>query len=146
MVNPGAFRGSRKEFLLGERPSYSIAVEGGYAADALALIQRRYFKRFPIELPHSVEPSQEFLAAVDDDAPDVEIPGPDQQNMSEEEYKAAIDRLLERRNLVAYRKAVSLCLHLRSKVSDASTLANQTLAGLSAHEESGSRPQRIRFP
>ena len=51
MVNPGTFRGLRKEFLLGEKATYSEAVTGGYAADALANIQRRYFKRFPPELP-----------------------------------------------------------------------------------------------
>jgi len=110
MVNPGAFHGSRKEFLLGERPAYSIAVEGGYAADALALIQRRYFKRYPIDLPHTVEPSSEFSAQVDDDAPDVEIPEPDQHSMTEEEFRTALDRLVERRKLVAYRKAVSRAL------------------------------------
>jgi hypothetical protein len=110
MVNPGAFQGSRKDFLLGERASYSAAVAGGYAADALALIQRRYFKRYPVELPHTVEPSPEFLANVDDDAPEVEIPEPNEQNMSEEEYKVALDRLAERRKLVSYRKAVSRTL------------------------------------
>ena len=86
MVNPGVFQGSRKEFLLGERASYSAAVAGGYAVDALALIQRHYFKRYPVELPHTLEPSPEFLAAVDDDAPDDEIPVPDQDQMSEEDY------------------------------------------------------------
>ncbi|KDR74719.1 hypothetical protein GALMADRAFT_48139, partial [Galerina marginata CBS 339.88] len=72
MVNPGAFRGSRKEFLMGEKPAYSAGVVGGYAADALAVIQRRYFKRYPVGLPHSEEPTDEHLAAVDDDSPDPE--------------------------------------------------------------------------
>jgi len=110
MVNPGAFQGSRKEFLLGERPSYSAGVAGGYAADALALIQRRYFKRYPLDLPHTSEPSAEFLAAVDDDAADVDITEPDQDRMSDEEYEAAINRLAERQKLFSYRKAVSHAL------------------------------------
>ena len=110
MVNPGVFQGSRKEFLLGERTSYGAAVAGGYAADALALIQRRYFKRYPVELPHTLEPSPEVLAAVDDDAPDDEIPVPDQDQMSEEEYRAAVDRLAERQKLVSCRRAVSRAL------------------------------------
>ena len=90
MVNPGAFQGSRRDFLVGERASYSTGVTGGYAADALALIQRRYFKRYPVDLPHSVEPSEEFLAAVDDEAADIDVPEPNQDQMSEEEYRAAM--------------------------------------------------------
>ena len=125
MVNPGAFQGSRKEFLLGERSSYSAAVDGGYAADALALIQRRYFKRYPVELPHTVEPSPDFLAAVDDDAPDDDIPMPDQDQMTEEEYQAAIDQLTERQKLVSCHRAVSLAL-FTSKASILNCL--QTLA------------------
>ena len=86
MVNPGVFQRSQKEFLLGKRASYSTAVARGYAADALALIQCHYTKRYPVELPHTLEPSLEFLATVDDDAPDNEIPVPDQDQMSEEDY------------------------------------------------------------
>ena len=113
MVNPGAFQGSWKEFLLGERPSYSAGVARGYAADALALIQviqRRYFKRYPLDLPHTVEPSAEFLAAIDDDAAEVNITEPDQDHMSDEEYAEAINRLAERQKLFSYRKAVSRAL------------------------------------
>ena len=110
MVNPGAFQGSQKEFLLGERPSYSAGVTRGYAADALALIQRRYFKRYPLDLPHTAEPSAEFLAAVDDDAADINVTEPDKDRMSDEEYEAAINRLAERQKLFSYRKAVSRAL------------------------------------
>ncbi|KAF9548608.1 hypothetical protein CPC08DRAFT_593621, partial [Agrocybe pediades] len=74
MVNPGAFQGSRREFLLSQKPYYSNAVVEGYAADAIAVIQRRYFKRYPIDLPHEEEPSPETLAIVDDDAPEHEQP------------------------------------------------------------------------
>ena len=91
MVNPGTFQGSRKEFLLGERPSYSTGVARGYAADALALIQQRYFKQYPFDLPHTVKPSAELLAAVDDDAAEVDVMEPDQDRMSDEEYKEAIN-------------------------------------------------------
>ncbi|KAF8958798.1 hypothetical protein BDZ97DRAFT_1596211, partial [Flammula alnicola] len=72
MVNPGAFRGSRKEFLMNEKVNYSPGVAGGYAAEALAIIQRHYFKRYPIDLPHDEEPAAGSLDAVDDDAPDPE--------------------------------------------------------------------------
>ncbi|KAF9470323.1 hypothetical protein BDN70DRAFT_821516, partial [Pholiota conissans] len=105
MVNPGAFRGSRREFLIGEKANYSAAVVGGYASEALALIQRRYFKRFPIDLPHDEEPSAESLAVVDDEAPDPETTEPDSQRLTIEQFKAAMDLVEERRNLFAYRKA-----------------------------------------
>ena len=72
MVNPGAFQGSQKEFLLSQKPAYKVGVLGGYTADALSQIQCKYFKRYPIDLPHQEEPSVEWLAAVDDDTPDVE--------------------------------------------------------------------------
>ena len=110
MVNPGTFQGSQKEFLLGERPSYSTGVAGGYAADVLALIQQRYFKQYPLDLPHTVEPSAEFLAAVDDDAAEVDITEPDQDRMSNEEYEEAINQLAERQKLFSYHKAVSRAL------------------------------------
>lgn len=72
MVNPGSFQGSRKEFLLSQKAAYSAGVAGGYATDALALIQHHYFKRYPIDLPHEQEPDAEALASIDYDAPDVE--------------------------------------------------------------------------
>ena len=75
MVNPGAFRGSRKEFLMSEKAAYSAGMAGGYGADALVLIQRRYFKRYPVDLPHHEEPTAEHLAAVDDEAPEPEPGG-----------------------------------------------------------------------
>ena len=75
MVNPGAFRGSQKEFLMGERATYSAGMAGGYGVDALALIQRRYFKRYPVNLLHHEEPTAEHLAAVDDNSPEPEPEG-----------------------------------------------------------------------
>lgn len=76
MVNPGGFLGIRRDFLDGEQEAYNAAVEGNHAADILADIQRRYFKRFPLSLPFSEEPTQEFLDSVDDNAPDPELKPP----------------------------------------------------------------------
>ncbi|KAF9471337.1 hypothetical protein BDN70DRAFT_939020 [Pholiota conissans] len=106
MVNPGAFRGMRKEFLMSEKAAYSAAVEGGYAADALAQIQRRYFKRFPIDLPHDEDPSPEALALVDDDAADPEpnTSEPDPERLSLEEFAATMEHVEERRKLLQFRK------------------------------------------
>ncbi|PPQ76861.1 hypothetical protein CVT26_001499 [Gymnopilus dilepis] len=104
MVNPGAFKGSRKEFLLAQKPAYAEAVTGGFVADALADIQRRYFKRYPVDLSHETEPTEEHLAAVDDDEADPEPQHPNQEAMSENEYEVAIKAWEERTELIRYRK------------------------------------------
>jgi hypothetical protein len=103
MVNPGAFQGSRKEFLLSQKPAYKAGVTGGYAADALAEIQRKYFKRYPIDLPHSEEPSAEWLAGVDDDAPDIDQ---EELDVTSEEYATAAEKMETRRSLLTFHKAV----------------------------------------
>ncbi|KAF9470378.1 hypothetical protein BDN70DRAFT_902157 [Pholiota conissans] len=106
MVNPGAFRGARKEFLMNEKANYSAAVAGGYAADALAQIQRRYFKRFPIDLPHDEEPSPETLNSIDDDAadPEPEIDEPNPQRLTIEEFAAAMQHIEDRKKLLNFHK------------------------------------------
>jgi hypothetical protein len=106
MVNPGTFLGQRKVFMLGEKLAYSEGVKGGYVADALAIIQRRYFKRFPVDLPHDDEPSTEFLEAVDDEEPDPERVEPDRDTLNDEEYEAALEEVEEFRRTISYRKAV----------------------------------------
>jgi hypothetical protein len=107
MVNPGAFQGSQREFLLAEKPAYAAGVDGGYAADALAVIQRRYFKRYPMTLSHVEEPTAVFLAVVDDNAPDPEEHVPDPDTMSEELYEHESIEAESRRVQFVYRKAVS---------------------------------------
>ena len=107
MVNPGSFGPSRKAFLISQKPAYSAGVVGGYAADALAAIQRKYHKRFPIDLPHDEEPSEESMASVDDEEPNPEQAAPDIETLSEEEYACAMEALEKRRTLVAFRQAVS---------------------------------------
>lgn len=76
MVNPGSFVGRRRQFLADQAPLYAAAIQEGHVNDTVADIQRRYFKRFPITLSHSEEPTEEFLAAVDDAAPDPELTAP----------------------------------------------------------------------
>jgi hypothetical protein len=107
MVNPGSFGTSRKAFLVSQKPDYSAGVVGGYAADALAVIQRKYLKRFPIDLAHDEEPSEEWLAAVDDEEPFPEQVAPDIDVLSEEEYATALEMLAKTRKLLDFRKAVS---------------------------------------
>jgi hypothetical protein len=106
MVHPGAFQGSRKEFLLGERSKYRAAVTGGFVKDAIADIQRRYFKRFPLDVPHNEEPSPEHLVSVDDSEPDPEPQVPDKEILSPEEYNEQMEKLEARQKLVTLRKDV----------------------------------------
>ena len=106
MVNPGTFLGLQRDFMLGEKAAYSEGIKGGFAADALAIIQRRYFKRFPVDLLHDDEPSAEFLEAVDDNEPDAERMEPDRDNLNDEEYAAALEMVEKRRTIFSYRKAV----------------------------------------
>ena len=94
MVNPGAFKGLRKEFLDAQKDIYAAAVQGNHVADTVADIQRRYFKRFPITLSHTQEPTEEFLATVDDDAPEAEF-GPPQLTGSSAEADARAVRVYE---------------------------------------------------
>ena len=107
MVNPGAFQGLRKQFLMNERPAYKSGVLGGYAADALANIQHRYFRRFPIDLPHDQEPSVEWLAGVNDNAAETELELTGTDTLTTVEFQEAVALLKERRRLVEWRKAVS---------------------------------------
>jgi hypothetical protein len=107
MVNPGSFGFSRKAFLISQQPAYSAGVVGGYAADALGTIQRKYHKRFPIDLSHDEEPSEEWLASVDDEEPYPEQVAPDIETLGEEEYARVMGALEKRQKLVAFRQAVS---------------------------------------
>lgn len=107
MVNLGAFQGARKDFLQSQKEVYKAGVLGGYAADALAEIQHKYLKRFPIDLPQHKDPMPEWLVAVDDDAADPEQLEPDILALDENEYAAAVEKLVERRVLLTFRQAVS---------------------------------------
>ncbi|PPQ98301.1 hypothetical protein CVT26_013496 [Gymnopilus dilepis] len=104
MVNPGAFKGARKAFLMGEKETYSRAVDDGYVAEAVAQIQRRFFKRFPLDLPDDVDPTEETLAAVDDDEIEPEREAPDPDTMTKEEYEAAIMVVESRQKKIAFRR------------------------------------------
>ena len=100
MVNLGAFRGLRKDFLIGEKAAYSEGVRGGYTAEALANTQCRFFKRFPLDLPLGVEPTKEYLELVKDDERDPEEEPPSKDELTPEEFAAAIVRLEERQQLL----------------------------------------------
>lgn len=114
MVNPGTFTGKRKEFLDSQKELYATAVKDKHVADTVADIQRRYFKRFPLNLSHSEEPTQESLDSVDDDAPDPELLRPKAEGLSDEAYTRAL-RVYELQNTeLKMRKEV--CLFLSSSI------------------------------
>jgi len=108
MPNPGSFLGTRLEFLQSQRRRYEAAVIANSKAECVADIQRCYFKRFPIEHEHNVDPTPEFLASVNDDEADAEVVAPDRSSMSPEEFKQADQAFKERQKLVTFRKEVSL--------------------------------------
>ncbi len=86
MVNPGAFHGKRKEFLLTKQDSYAQAMKEDGAMEQLANIVHRFLKRFPISMPDNVKPTNSELEHVNDAAPDIEQPVPDESALSAEEY------------------------------------------------------------
>lgn len=90
MVNPGGFTGRRKEFLDSQQALYAAAVKGKHISDTVADIQRRYFKRFPITLSHTEEPTEEFLSAVDDNAPDAELLPPQTEGLNPDACARAV--------------------------------------------------------
>ena len=139
MVNPGAFVGSRVEFLKGEKRAYAEAVASGYARDTLSTISRRYFKRYPVDLPHNEEPTAEHLASVDDDAICPDEPPLDPNDMPVDDYLAEKLRREKAAELVDYRQGVSFALFVLEVIDP--SLANQTLDGIPIYEGPRHQPQ-----
>lgn len=118
MVNPGTFIGLRKEFLDSQKDLYAAAVQGKHVTDTVADIQRRYFKRFPITLSHSKEPTKEFLDTVDDDAPDAELKPPELDGLDDNARARAV-RVHELRIAeLKMRKDVGDCDIIRKLLTD----------------------------
>jgi len=90
-----------------QRKLYADAVAGKRKAECIMDIQRRFFKRFPVDLDDSTEPDPESLKEVDDSAPDPETSFPDESLLSPEEYAVASEAFTKRRQAVEFRKAVS---------------------------------------
>lgn len=101
-----AFPGLRGEFLAGEMDDYAEAVEAGTLPDALASIQRRFFKRFPLTLGENEEPSPEWLSQVDNNTADPEIVVPDEDSMTPEEHTAAMAKHNELMSKIEKKKDV----------------------------------------
>ena len=76
----------------------------------IALIQHKYLKRYPIDLPHNEEPSTEWLAAVDDDAAEEELAGPNIDALDKDELAEAMMKSEKWQTMLCYHKAVSCCV------------------------------------
>jgi len=107
MPPPGSFLGARFDFLQAQRRLYKAALISSSKQECLSDIQRRYFKRFPIEHEHNIDPTPEFLESVNDDEADAEFVAPDPSSMSPEEFKKADQAFKERQKLLTFRKEVS---------------------------------------
>ncbi|KAL0566299.1 SERTA domain-containing protein 3 [Marasmius crinis-equi] len=94
MPSQRTFTGQRAEFLLSKAAEYARARLNGTAKDEVAVIQRQFFNRWPVDLPLNVELAPEVLAAVDDDKPADERPDPEsmKDELSEKEYEEAVEK------------------------------------------------------
>jgi hypothetical protein len=114
MVNPGAFKGLRKTFLLSNKAAYADAVASNTVAEFIVDLLRRFFKRFPPALPNDEEPSPDHLASVDDNTADPDILLPDEKlskeafEVAQREYKA-IQGVITFRTQVTVFVVVDLC-------------------------------------
>ena len=117
MSTRAAFHGLRLQFLEDHKDAYATAAVESRENDFILDFQRRYFKRFPVSLAHDIEPSQEWLDAVDDNAPDTDISEPSAGGKTEDEYKKALHEYQEQCKLVIYRKEVSPYLEHHMSVS-----------------------------
>ncbi|KAK7021038.1 hypothetical protein VNI00_017570 [Paramarasmius palmivorus] len=106
MVNPGAFSGTRLTFLTANLGAYGIAFQEGWVKDFVADLNRRYNKRYPASLPHNEEPSEEHLAAVNDEAPDPETLFPIRKSgQSDEAFEVAVREHEQLKEVTRYRGA-----------------------------------------
>lgn len=104
MPHPGAFPGTRGKFLLSNLDAYTASVRDHCCGEHILDLQRRYFKRYPILLEHHIEPSEEQLAAVDDDVVDLEL---DISDLSEDE-QTRVQQLFKFRKEVCSRRLTTL--------------------------------------
>lgn len=136
-----AFNGLRLKFMEEQLEGYVTAVVESRENDFVLDVQRRYFKRFPLSLPHDVEPSKESLDTLDDNAPDPEIKEPNQKDMSDEEYKATKNAFDHNCTLLQFRKEVRGFMITCSDFIIFCT-ANSTLVEVSSWQETPQVRQR----
>lgn len=102
-----AFPGICSEFIAGELDDYAEAIDSGTVLDAVASIQRQFFKRFPVTLADNKDPSAEWLDKVDDNAAEPEILVPNEDSMTPDEYNVAMAEHKDLINKIEKKKEVS---------------------------------------
>lgn len=107
MPNPGKFHGKQKQFLTDKRPLFDASVENDHVPDVLMQIYRAYFRRFPVDMPEDVEPTDEAIAMVDDSAAEPEIDTSALEELSGEAYEVALEKMKEGRVVLDAKKGVS---------------------------------------
>lgn len=138
MVNR-TFKGRRLEWLLAQKPAYEDAVTKATIPSFLDATFARFCRRFPIDLPLDQEPTAEFLAAVDDNAPEPEQETP-RDDMDEEEKtiaeaaQRARQAIIRQRRKVSSAISVSVCLSTMLLTHHDLTTADQELVPLSIYE------------
>lgn len=131
MVNPGAFKGARRAFLMDQKPLYADSVRKDQAGDMIVDIQRRFFKRFPIDKGIDFEPTEEELQAVEDDAEDPEPDVPDEDELSSDDYAKAMKDFEARKATVMFQRQVSVTCRDSSHVCLPSTSTSKLNVGWS---------------
>lgn len=109
MPAQGAFSCKQKVFLESKRPYFATAVDNKQMGDAVDVILWQYFKCFPINLNDKEEPSDDALAAVDDDAADPEVNEP-LESLGPEEYVAAVQASADHQECIQTKREVSFAL------------------------------------
>jgi hypothetical protein len=106
--------GCSEIFLTEQLEAYAAAIVGNCMKDCLADIQRQYFKHFPIQQDHNVDPAPEVLSNIDDDAADPDEIPPNLESMLEDAFIAAQKAFMERRDVIVKCKEVGLvpCIHV----------------------------------
>ncbi|KAL0568245.1 SERTA domain-containing protein 3 [Marasmius crinis-equi] len=106
MPSQRTFTGQRADFLRSKGAAYAKARLQGTVKDEVAVIQRQFLNRWPVDLPLDVELAQEVLDAVDDDKAAPERPDPEslKDELSADEYQKAVDGYKEYKVTLAKRK------------------------------------------
>lgn len=108
MPNPGKFHSKRKVFLTDKRPMFNTAVDKNRIPDALLQIYRAFFRRFPMDQPDEIEPTDEVLAMVDDNVAEPEIDTTALEELSGDVYEAALEWMRDGRFALEAKKGVSV--------------------------------------
>lgn len=95
---------SRLAFMQSQQNGYTQALSDGTRGNFIVDVVRKYFRRFPVELPHEDEPTKETLAAIDDDADE------EDERLKEDEMLKSLsaDEVVKRKKVMQQRREVHI--------------------------------------